>query len=259
MAGDQIFAGHWEAGLAHTILDRSPNRGTGSAPITTSNLPHIATSQDADVCRTGFSATHYCATGLRNTRDWPGGFYIYWRQGAVYDAYWSEYAQWVIGNDTIYFVSTDGTIVALENSSGTTTTTAPLETTVQTIARTVATEEPAALGSDPRLVSTAPIENDLPTISYVDAAAYAGRRVVVEGTLAEVFNNGKAVYLGFKVPHRGVFVARILASEWQEFPLAPEQLYRVGQQVRISGEVGWYPADPVLYVTAPDQVQVITP
>ncbi|MCX8104026.1 MAG: PQQ-like beta-propeller repeat protein, partial [Candidatus Bipolaricaulota bacterium] len=117
MAGDYIFGGHWEAGIAHRIVDRSPARGTFANPIVTENLPHIATSQDVDVCGTGFSATHYCEQGLINTRNWPGGFYIYWQQGAVYDQYWSEYATWVVSNNTIYFVSTDGAVVALESAA----------------------------------------------------------------------------------------------------------------------------------------------
>lgn len=117
MAGDYIFGGHWEAGIAHRIVDRSPSRGTGTDPIVTENLPHIVTSQDVDVCGTGFSATHYCDQGLTNTRNWPGGFYIYWQQGNVYDQYWSEYAQWVVSANTVYFVSTDGAVVALESAA----------------------------------------------------------------------------------------------------------------------------------------------
>ncbi|MCS7222901.1 MAG: pyrrolo-quinoline quinone, partial [Anaerolineae bacterium] len=117
MVLDYIFGGHWEAGIAHRIVDRSPARGTFANPIVTENLPHIVTSQDVDVCGTGFSATHYCEQGLINTRNWPGGFYIYWQQGAVYDQYWSEYATWVVSNNTIYFVSTDGAVVALESAA----------------------------------------------------------------------------------------------------------------------------------------------
>jgi outer membrane protein assembly factor BamB len=121
MAGNYMFGGHWEAGIAHEITDRSPSRGTFANPIVTTDLPHIATSQDFDVCGTGFSSTHYCDQGLVNTRNWPAGFYIYWQQGNVYDQYWSEYATWVVSNDTIYFVSTDGAVVALEGSTSSST------------------------------------------------------------------------------------------------------------------------------------------
>jgi hypothetical protein len=46
MAGDQLFAAHWEAGIAHRIVDRSAGRGSSSSPIVIENLPHIVTSQD---------------------------------------------------------------------------------------------------------------------------------------------------------------------------------------------------------------------
>lgn len=77
MAGEYLFAAHWEAGIAHRITDRSPLCGGSSGtPIVTENLPHIVTSQDTDVCGRGFQASHYCAAGFSNTRQWPGGFYI---------------------------------------------------------------------------------------------------------------------------------------------------------------------------------------
>ena len=89
MADDQLFGGHWMFGLAHRILDRTPNRGaTGSNPITTADLPHIITS--ASNC--GFNTSHYCPGGLTqdgDPRTIPGGFYIYYNQGTVYDRYWS--------------------------------------------------------------------------------------------------------------------------------------------------------------------------
>ena len=46
MAGDQLFAAHWEAGIAHRIVDRSAGRGSSSSPIVIENLPHIVTSQN---------------------------------------------------------------------------------------------------------------------------------------------------------------------------------------------------------------------
>lgn len=115
MAGDNLFFGHWEAGAAFRITDRSSARGTYTNSITTSVAPAFATSQDSTAC--AFSASHYCANGVTNTRGYPPGFYIYYGQGAVYDQYWNEYASWVVSNSSVYFVSTDGAIVALENGN----------------------------------------------------------------------------------------------------------------------------------------------
>ncbi len=111
-AGDYLFGAHWEAGFAMRILDRSDARGSFASPITTQRLSTVATSQD-DTGACAFSASHYCASGLYNTRPYDFGFYIYYNQGSVYDRYWSEYATWVVSNDNLYFRSCDGAIIAL--------------------------------------------------------------------------------------------------------------------------------------------------
>jgi outer membrane protein assembly factor BamB len=238
MAGDMIFAAHWEAGIAHQITDRSPARGaTTTNPIRVSNLPHIATSQDEDACGSGFLASHYCASGLINTRNWPGGFYIYWKEGAVYDRYWSEYAAWLVSNDTIYFVSTDGAVVALEHGQ-------PAVSSLNVEAVSVSQNLPA----EP------PVLNE--PISHEQAHLYAGWVAAVEGELVRVFNNGKAVYLSFVEPHQRQFVVRIMKEHWGAFDQPPETLYRPGQRVQIRGQIGWYQGGPVIYVTSPEQIVI---
>ncbi|NWG21622.1 MAG: PQQ-binding-like beta-propeller repeat protein [Chloroflexi bacterium] len=236
MAGDQIFAAHWEAGVAHIIGDRSAARGSSSNPIPVTNLPHIANSQDNDVCSAGFSTSHYCGRGLSNTRVWPAGFYIYWRQGAVYDRYWSEYAAWVISNGTIYFVSTDGAVVALEQGQ-------PAGASLPV--------EADRLESMPAVVSPERV------IDYTDAREYAGRTVTVDGLVREVFNNGKAVYLGYNVPHQGHFLVRILKQDWSSFDQPPEALYAPGQRIQVTGTITWYQGDPVIYVRDPAQIRIV--
>lgn len=239
MAGSMIFAGHWEAGIAHQITDRSPSRGASPTnPIRVSNLPHIATSQDNDVCNSGLLASHYCAAGLSNTRNWPGGFYIYWKEGAVYDRYWSEYATWVVSNNTIYFVSTDGAVVALEHGTSST-------SALQTDFVSLQPEQP----------TKPPVLNE--PISPEQAVHYAGWIATVEGDLVQVFNNGKAVFLSFVEPHQRKFVVRILKEDWGAFSQPPETLYQAGQRVQVSGLIEWYQGGPVIYVREPGQVTAI--
>jgi hypothetical protein len=242
-AGNQLFAGHWEAGIAHTIVDRSNTRGSADAPITTNNLPHIVSSQDQDTLCPGFSPSHFCAERLYNTRQWPGGFYIYYKQGVVYDEYWTGYATWVVSDGMVLFVATDGSITALEHG-------APAAAT--------APVAPAAAQPVVALADEAAAEQQveaLPVVAAADAAAWAGRTVVVEGVLAEVFNNGKAVYLGFHKPHAGHFLVRILHANWPNFAATPETLYAPGDQVQVSGTITWYQGDPVIYVTSPEQIR----
>lgn len=242
MAGDHLLGGHWMFGLAHQILDRSPSRG-GSAhdPITTANLPHIVTS--ASNC--GFSASHYCPDSLTqdgDPRTIPGGFYIYTNQGTVYDRYWSEYASWVVSNDTVYFVSTDGAVVALAHGQP---------------------NEPSraqAAGGAP--TSALPFAETLSwvreaiTIEHGAAREYAGRTVTVTGELRQVFNNGKAVYLTFAQPHQGSFLVKIAQADWPHFGQPPESLYAAGQRVQVTGLIEWYQGDPVIYARQPGQIEV---
>lgn len=244
-AGDQVFGGHWEAGLAHQIRDRSNARGSADSPITTSNLPHIVSSQDRDDLCPGFSTSHFCAERLYNTRQWPGGFYIYWKQEQVYSQYWTGYAAWVISDGMILFVATDGSVTALEHG-------APAEAATSSAETVVAPHDEGAVAAP---VESLPVES-LPVVAAADARAYAGREVVVEGVLEEVFNNSKAVYLGFHKPHRGYFLVRILHADWQNFAAAPETLYAPGDRVQVAGTITWYQGDPVIYVSTPELIRL---
>lgn len=112
-AGKSIYGGHWMFGSVHEIKDRGYTKGSTTNKITTTDLPHITTS--ASNC--GFSTLHFCSDHLDqdgDSRILPYGFYIYFKQGSVYDRFWSDYATWVIGNDLILFRSSDGAIIALE-------------------------------------------------------------------------------------------------------------------------------------------------
>ncbi|PWH16117.1 MAG: pyrrolo-quinoline quinone [Ardenticatenia bacterium] len=237
MAGDYLFGGHWEAGFAMRILDRSAARGSFESPITTQRLATVATSQDnPGVC--AFSAGHYCPSGLENTRPYDFGFYIYYNQGNVYDRYWSEYATWVVSNQNVYFRSCDGAVIALTSGNP------------QAAAATSA--------PDVVMVTSPPPADVMPvaTIPHTEARAWDGRMVVVTGTLRYVFNNGKQVLLGFANPHIGAFKAIIRRADWVRFDVLPEQHYRIGQQVAVVGTIAWYQGDPAIYVTSPEQIRV---
>ena len=237
MAGDYLFGGHWEAGFALKIGDRSDSRGTFTEKITSQRLDTIATSQD-DTKACAFSPSHYCASGLRNTRPYDFGFYIYYDKGNVYDQYWSEYAVWVVSNDNLYFRSADGAIVALTHGN------------------------PQITGSSLAAISAAAAPTPQPVlqpegiIPHTAARQYAGSQAVVSGRLAYVFNNRKQVMLGFSNPHMGSFKIIIRKADWGNFPQPPEQIYRIGQQVQVSGLIEWYQGDPAIYATSPAQIVI---
>ncbi len=237
VAGDYLFGGHWEAGFAARILDRSDARGSFANPITTQRLSTVATSQD-DTGACAFSPSHYCPSGLVNTRGYDFGFYIYYNQGAVYDQYWREYAAWVVSNENVYFISADGALVALTsgNPQGT------------------ALAVPSAAPPPPPPPDPVPAA----TILHTEARAWAGHTVTVTGVLRYVFNNGKQVLLGFANPHQGAFKVIIRQENWERFDGAPERSYHPGQPVAVVGTIAWYQGDPAIYAVAPEQIHVLS-
>jgi hypothetical protein len=235
MAGNHLFGGHWMAGLALQVQDRSPNRGTFNNRITSTTLPHIVTS--ASNC--GFSASKYCANGLvqdGDPRTFPAGFYIYYNQGTVYDRYWGAYATYVIGDGLVLFRSTDGAIVALESGSPTANTNTPLA--------------PAVGGAQSH-------QNQTPkTISVSQAKQHAGEYVQVHDTIKYSVNGGKKHVLGFASHHLGSLKIIIKKQDWPNFPIHPESAFPVGKTIKATGYLDWYQGDPAIYIDHPSQIEV---
>ena len=254
MSGDYLFMGHWALGLAINITDRSANRGSWSNPIATQALSHFVTSSDGSAG--SFSSTHYCGTQFGQEPDWravPFGFYIYYNQGSVYDNYWSEYACWIVSNNQIYYRSCDSAIVCLESGNP------------QASIKPASKKELAKCKKEEKqlIAGLNPAAKDRPEtgpkiISYLDTRNHIGEIKTVEGELKWVFNNGKAVYLGFNNPHTGYFCVRIMKKYWNNFPVPPEKIYKEGMKVRVRGKIEWYQNDPVMYVTDPSQISIVS-
>jgi len=250
MAGDYLFGAHWEAGFALRILDRSDARGSFTNKITSQRLATMVTSQDnTGAC--AFSASHYCPSGLENTRNYDFGFYIYYNQGAVYDQYWSEYAIWVVSNDNLYFRSVDGAIVALTSGNPQALAAAPQAlSAAQYAARNT---EYATLNTQYTIRNLRPVAR----IPHAEARAWAGQMVTVTGVIRYAFNNSKQVLLSFNKPHQGHFKVLIPRECWPAFSEPPERLYRVGQEIAVGGLISWYQGDPVIRVTQPEQIATL--
>jgi len=118
MAGDYLFGGHDFVGHALQILDRSASRGSFYNMITSSYLPHVAIFSEG----TPFNgSTHYTSTPMQVFgRIYPAGFYVYndsFGDPAQYYDWPNWYITLVISNDTVYFRTSDGAIVALEHGN----------------------------------------------------------------------------------------------------------------------------------------------
>ena len=252
MSGNNLLGGHWMAGLAMQITDRSSSRGSYASPITTSNLPHFVASTNA----VPFSATHWDGDGLTqdgDPRNFPAGFYIYYNQGTIYDQYFEGYSGWVVSNNIVYYRSSDGAIIALENGD-------PTSGGQGLMSMEMASVEAPAAGQTEAAKNGASDKKPA-VISYLDAADYAGQVATVEGTIRYIFNNGKTVLLGFENPHFGYFKVQIPKDSWGNFPsLGAEmgrdgaKLYAEGQTIRVTGTIQWYQGDPAIYARQPSQI-----
>jgi hypothetical protein len=256
MAGDYLLGGHWMAGYALKIIDRSNGRGAWDIPsrIAAIDAPHIVESQSANTpC--SFSSIHYCSGYLmqdQDTRTYPPGFYIYYSAGLVYESYWSAYTSWVVSGGLILFRSNSGAIVALEHGNP------------QGSAPVAAAAEVSEAGSQPLLgaVIDNPSALDRPptgpaVIPHTEARSHVGEVKTIQGIVRYLFNNGKSFYLGFQDPHQGAFAALIPVSYLDRFPDRPENLFHLGDAVQITGKIVWYQGDPVIYVSEPAQVEVV--
>ncbi len=242
IAGDYFFSGHWEAGAAFRVVDRSSAYGLYNNPIQTDVVYAVASSQDDASCP--FSSSHYCPDGLENTRSYPPGFYIYYNQGNIYDRYWSEYAAWVVSKDTVYFRSCDGAIVALESGAPQTNAINPW------IVSAVRQQD----SPNPDSLLTHEFE---PTMIITDEQArlHAGEFKIVEFVVRRVINNGARIIVAAGNPHQGSFKAIIRQEDWPNFGSLPQGLFPLNQIVRVSGAISWYQGDPVIYISSPSQIR----
>ncbi len=123
VSGNFIFGGHWALGNAMEIVDRSAAYGAYNNPIITNPIPNIALITNSTKVPEGYRTSHFVSHNFGmvtsgESRALPPGFYVYWNQGKIYDTYWSDYAVWVVSNDTVYFRTNDGAIIALEHYNG---------------------------------------------------------------------------------------------------------------------------------------------
>jgi hypothetical protein len=70
-------------------------------------------------------------------------------------------------------------------------------------------------------------------------------------------NSGKWFYLRLKNPHQGEFAALIPLKYPGDFADDPQNLYRLGDEVTITGEINSNQDDPSIYITDPVQIEVI--
>lgn len=122
MAGDALFLAHWMTLGAVRITDRSTGLGdTYTNPIETQELTPTLNTLSAGSCPGRDPAAHSCPVDMSPPGD-PyrndPGFYVYYADRRIYDAYWTTPVRSVIIVDgTIYWKTVDGAIVAIQSGA----------------------------------------------------------------------------------------------------------------------------------------------
>ncbi len=255
MAGDMLLGGHWAAGHAVRIVDRGPSLGTFDAPIATTPLPAVVESTTS--CPA--SPSHYCSGGASlddGGRVYgPSAFYLRQGAGTFYDRHWSEYATWVVSNDTVYFRSCSGTLLALESGDPESVRTVGSGGPAPTVDSARTTSSSFASTADvPESAACMPPVAEPPVVSPWEARAHVGREVVLEGEVAYVVDSGEAAYFAFQRPHQGLPVVIMPRQVWERFPGGPARLVRAGDWLRVRGTLQWYQGDPAVELRDPSQL-----
>ncbi len=96
-------------------------------------------------------------------------------------------------------------------------------------------------------------DEDLPVISWEDAADYIGQKVIVKGKIVDTYDSGKALFLNFDENHSDTFTAVIFKSDEYKFDVVPEDYY-LNKTVKVKGKVKVYKGAPEIIVEEPDQI-----
>jgi len=99
-------------------------------------------------------------------------------------------------------------------------------------------------------------EGNVPVIDWRYADQYYGQYVIIEGTIVDTYNSGKACFLNFHKEWEKYFTAVIFAEDFNKFPANPE-IYYLGKKVRVRGVVQEYQGKPEIIVEDPSQIEII--
>jgi predicted nucleic acid-binding Zn ribbon protein len=109
---------------------------------------------------------------------------------------------------------------------------------------------------EPELPGLIGWEGDIPIIDWRYADQYYGKYVIVEGTIVDTYNSGKACFLNFHPDWERYFTAVIFDSDFHKFPSNPEMYYK-GKKVRVRGVIQEYEGKPEIILEDPSQIEII--
>src|SRR6056297_3321259 len=96
-------------------------------------------------------------------------------------------------------------------------------------------------------------EEDLTVISWEETGNYIGQEIIVEGTIVDTYDSGKAIFLNFAENYSEIFTAVIFSSDEYKFDFEPEDYY-LGKKVKVRGKIKEYKGAPEIIVEEPGQI-----
>ena len=252
IAGNYLFGGHWILGQALEIKDRSSNLGTYTNPIKSVPLPHIVESTNL----VPYNSSHYSDSMIAATAggtEWravPYGFYIYNDSvGKIYDQYWSGYATWIVSNNTIYFLSTDGALVALEQGNPTQLTETRKIVINENLIKNISSLASRLLA---QISSPKPIEIQPEDISK-NFTELLNKEVLLRGKIIKVVANHHGTFIKLhQTPYSPTII--IKPDVYSEFSKPPFEIFKPGMNIKVKGILTYYRGDPAIYITNPSQI-----
>jgi DNA/RNA endonuclease YhcR with UshA esterase domain/HKD family nuclease len=116
-----------------------------------------------------------------------------------------------------------------------------------------ASAAPAAVPSSP---TPAPAPAADAPVPWQDAGDYVGQKVTVAGEVVRSYNSGKVVFLNFDEDWRGKFSVVIFASDFDNFPQPPEEMY-LHKAIHATGKIKEYKGAPEMIVESPEQIEIV--
>jgi len=93
-------------------------------------------------------------------------------------------------------------------------------------------------------------------ITWQDAGEYYGKTKTIEGKIVASNNTGKVCFLNFHKDWKKFFTAVIFASDFDKFPVNPEDYY-LNRKVRVRGLIKEYQGKPEIILKSPKQIEII--
>ncbi len=113
-----------------------------------------------------------------------------------------------------------------------------------------------AIAITPSLASASPFDEQLPQISWADAAKYYNQKCIVYGKVVAAKDIKSRCFLNFSPDFRTSFTVTIAAEDYAKFTNRPDLLFN-GNNIRVVGTIVEFKNKPEIVVDSPECIQIV--